>query len=51
MSAGGTFNEPRAALAVVGDGEPTAPAHVSALRTAADERGYHRKTEIGTCRS
>ncbi|EMA19140.1 hypothetical protein [Haloarcula argentinensis] len=48
MSAGGTFDEPRAALAVVDGSEPTAPGHVAALRTAADERWYHGETRIST---
>ncbi|MFY4812918.1 hypothetical protein [Haloarcula argentinensis] len=48
MSTGGTFDEPRAALAVVDGSEPTAPGHVAALRTAADERWYHGETRIGT---
>ncbi|WP_155120760.1 hypothetical protein [Haloarcula sp. K1] len=50
MSAGGTFDEPRAELAVVDGSEPAAPGNVSALRTAADERWYHVETRIGTCR-
>ncbi|MFU1780074.1 hypothetical protein ACM16X_01700 [Haloarcula japonica] len=48
MSTGGTFDEPRPALAIVDRGEPPTPGHVAALRTATDERWYHGEMRIGT---
>ncbi|WP_191906098.1 MULTISPECIES: hypothetical protein [unclassified Haloarcula] len=51
VSAGGTFDESRTALAVIDGSESVAQGHASAVRTAADERWYHGETRIGPCRS